>query len=118
MKKNKEEKIKLGWWGKWKLKRAIKTIKEHLKETISRVQAITSEIGTIDKKEKEELETLRMKLIVSIIGDKEQKTKGLAELFEITEDEREIDFESLKEKETEEIIELVQTLVEKLEKEV
>lgn len=113
------EKLKLSFFQRRKLRKLLKMTKKKANESAEIIGELTSRLRTLNKKEKKQLNELKEQMVIAIIGNKKKAQDGLAEIFEVTdEDGSEITKEKLMEADVKEVEELLTELIEQLEKEI
>ena len=118
-KQEQEEKTKLSFFERWKLRRELKKIRKAVNIQKITALGIAQKQRELNDKEKEGLEILKQEVIKAIVGDKEKEQIGLAEIFEISgENGKEITKEELEKTEIDELTNLLEELLNSLEKEV
>lgn len=114
-----KEKLKLGFFQRRKLRKLIKTTRERAKKDAEIINELTKSLKALNKEERLKLEELKEQMITAILGDKEKQLEGLADVFDVTdEDGSEITKEKLREADVEEVETLLEELLESLEKEI
>jgi len=113
------EKLKLGFFQRRKLRKLIRITRERATENAKIVEELTKNLKALNKEERKQLAELKEQMIVAILGNKEKQMEGLADVFEVTdEDGEQITREKLEEADVEEVKELLEELLEQLEKEI
>lgn len=113
------ERLKLSFFERRRVKKLLKMTKKAAKQNSSIVAELTEKIKTLDKKERKKLDELKRQMIVAILGNEEKGQMGLADIFDITdEDGSEINEKKLLEAKVEDVEELLLRLIDDLEKEI
>ena len=113
-----KEKLKMGFFQRRRLRKMIKRVRKKADENAKVVEELTKNIKALNKEEKMKLEELKEQMIEAIMGNKENKQEGLADIFEITDEGKPIKRETLEEADVKEVQELLMELLDEFSKEV
>jgi len=118
-KENNEEKQKLSFLQRWKVRKLIKGIKKSITEQKKYINKLIEEQKNLTEKQEKELEEYKEKLIESILGNPKKGTSGFMELFDITENQgKPITEEELRKSSVKEIMNLTEELINNMEGEI
>lgn len=114
-----KEGLELGFFQKRRIKKLMKHAKRKAEATLKILDKLNKDNIKLNKKSRKELDELKDKMIISIIGDPEQNIIGLISVFDIEDDKGQtITKNKLKEMDIEEVTDLLEILLSKLEKEI
>lgn len=111
--------IKLGFFEKRRIRKQLKALKRTTELQREIMNKLSEKINKLSKEEQETLEGLKKQMITAIIGDKEKEVEGLITIFEVSDEEgKPITKESLQKESIEDVANLMEDLVNTLEKEI
>lgn len=112
-------KLKLGFFEKWKIRKQLKALKKTTELQRQIMAKLAEKVNGLSRKEQEILEGLKKNMILSIIGDKDKEIEGLVTIFEISDEEgKPITKEKLQREKIEDVANLMEELINNLEKEI
>ena len=112
-------KINMGFFEKWKVKRQLKALRKIITKYKEASGKLVRKYDKLGDKEKKDLDMSKEQMIISIIGDDEGKVIGLKSIFEINDEEgKEVTRKTLEKEKIDDIANLLEDLLNVMEKEV
>lgn len=113
------EPMKLGFFDKWKLRKQFKALHKVMRLQREILDKVGGKLDNASKKEQKIIIDLKEQMIEAIVGDVEKKKAGLNTIFEVfNEDGSEITKESLRKEKIDDVADLLEDMITKLEKEI
>jgi hypothetical protein len=115
-----KEGMELSFFQKLRLKRLLRRGRKEVEKGTEKLLELSSRLKDLDKDERNELKLLKEKMILSIVGDKKRGIEGLNHIFDVTDDKsgKEITRRELEKSDLEDVADLLEDLLDKLEKEI